>query len=171
MSDTRNRYDESHNLKFGVVQAEVEIPYHSDESRITITEHHGTYWFSMGSLHGPGDITVEFDEVRYDDNVLWFEKGVGDGTRTTAHIDWHLLDAGHYWGLVGEWFRDRLNLDEYRTGAKCPECESEILNDGMFSGCENLDCDVFFEGVPDDTWPSVDDTGSSKGGFREVESR
>ena len=155
-SGQTDRYDESHNRAYGVVKADVNVGYTPDECEVLITKYDDSFWLSMMNPHGPGDIIIEFDNLRYNSDVLWFEKEIQGETYTTGHIDWDIIDAGYYFGLVGEWFRDQLDLDEYRTGVKCPECGSEILNDAMVSGCENFRCDVFFEGVPDDSWEQFD---------------
>lgn len=155
--ENTDRYDDSHNLRYGVVQGEVEVGHTPDETTVTITKFDDRYKLSMATVYGM-DATIHFHDISYSygDGTLWFKKHIGDETVTTGCIDWYLLSPRANFGLVGEWFRDQLDLEQYRTGAKCPECGGEILNDHMVSGCENLECDVFFEGVPDDSWDAVD---------------
>lgn len=154
--ESGDRFEESHNLRYGVVQddADLEDKWMPEETTITVTEwpESDYYCLSMADpMHWLGT-KLMFDSLSYSTRTLWFERTVGDETITTGTIGWYILDPTRHYGLVGEWFREQLDLDPFRTGAKCPECGSEILNDEMVSACENLDCDVSFEGVPAESW-------------------
>lgn len=145
----RERFAESTNLKYGVVEDSIpeDDVYRHDENPVHITqfEEGGEYWLHVGS-HVGLETTIMFDELEWHEGTLWFKRTVEGAEITTGNIEWHILDADHDLGLVGEWFLEQLDIDEYRTDHECPQCGETILEFNEVSGCESLDCDFFVEG-------------------------
>lgn len=141
------RYAESTNLKYGVVEDRIpeEDVYRHDENPIMVTKQSGTYWLSLGSRVG-ADTTITFDSLDWALGTLWFRREVGDEEITVGYLDWHINSPTDRFGLIGEWFLDQLDIDEYRTEHDCPECGDTVLKFMEFYGCENVDCDFICDG-------------------------
>lgn len=145
--DEPDRFAESTNLKWGVVEDSIpeKDVYRHDENPVFITRFNDEYSLHIGSRVGV-DSTIHFESLSWDDGTLFFKKTVSGSEVFTGHLDWHPVEAGHDFGLVGEWFLEQLDLGEYRTEIECPNCGGSVLRFRMFSGCENTDCDFIVEG-------------------------
>lgn len=155
-----NRFAESTNLKYGIVEDSIpeEDIYRGDEQPVIITQmdEGREYRFHIGSRVGL-DTTIEFDTVDWYageyQGTLMLKRSVGEQTVTVATIDWHAAEPREGLGLVGEWFRERIDLSEYHAGIECRECGGELLHFPMSTQCEGVDCDFYVEGhiqPPDD---------------------
>lgn len=151
--DESDRFDESHNLKYGVVKDEIPESdvYRGDQNPVLITqfEENGTYSLRIGSRVGK-DTIIFFDSVVWQaeeyGGTLWFKREVGDETVSTGNLDWSAAFPSSDLGLVGEWFYEQIDLPPYRADVDCPDCGGQVLHLPMSSACEELDCDFYCEG-------------------------
>lgn len=172
MSDAGERFSESTNLKYGVVEDSIpeEDIYRGDEQPVIITQmdEGREYRLHIGSRVGL-DTAIKFDTVDWHpgeyQGTLFLERTVGEEKVTAATLDWHAAEPRDPLGLVGEWFRERINLSEYYAGIECPECGGELLHFPMSTECEEVGCDLYVEGhiqPPDDETADSSSTGTDR---------
>ena len=144
---TDDRYAESATTQWAVVEDRFDSDefWQGEETYAVVHKYpDGPY---VLDLHTQVDkeVSIQFDNFWWSDGTLFFERQVGDKSLTSGTLDWHINAVGgpDGLGLVGEWFREQIDVSEYRIeGEECPNCGSSILGFDGWAACESIDCDA-----------------------------